>query len=62
MAQAGAEFLEFVLQAASGKKTRTVQAYIFLGADAGGAAIKKEIGADLDYFSVNVELGVSLCG
>ncbi|XAO26179.1 malate dehydrogenase, NAD-dependent [Cryptococcus bacillisporus CA1280] len=58
MAQAGAEFAEFVLQAAYGsQKGKVVQSYVFLGADAGGKEIKKEIGADLDYFSVNVELG-----
>lgn len=57
---AGAEFAEFVLQAAYGsQKGKVVQSYVFLGADAGGNEIKKEIGADLDYFSVNVELGVS---
>ena len=37
----------------------TVQAYVSLGADSGGEAIKKEIGADLEYFSVNIQLGVS---
>ncbi|KIY35783.1 malate dehydrogenase, NAD-dependent [Cryptococcus gattii E566] len=58
MAQAGAEFAEFVLQAAYGsQKGKVVQSYVFLGADAGGKEIKKEIGTDLDYFSVNVELG-----
>ncbi|WVO21573.1 malate dehydrogenase, NAD-dependent [Cryptococcus decagattii] len=58
MAQAGAEFAEFVLQAAYGsQKGKVVQSYVFLGADAGGKEIKKEIGAELDYFSVNVELG-----
>nr|WRH23621.1 malate dehydrogenase [Naematelia aurantialba] len=57
MAQAGAEFTEFVLQAAYGKKPRTVQAYVYLGAESGGEGVKKEIGADLDYFSVNIELG-----
>ncbi|KAL0247143.1 malate dehydrogenase, NAD-dependent [Cryptococcus tetragattii IND107] len=58
MAQAGAEFADFVLQAAYGsQKGKVVQSYVFLGADAGGKEIKKEIGADLDYFSVNVELG-----
>lgn len=57
---AGAEFAEFVLQAAYGsQKGKVVQSYVSLGADAGGKEIKKEIGADLDYFSVNVELGVS---
>lgn len=49
-----------MLQAAYGsQKGKVVQSYVFLGADAGGKEIKKEIGADLDYFSVNVELGVS---
>ncbi|WWD20288.1 malate dehydrogenase, NAD-dependent [Kwoniella shandongensis] len=58
MAQAGAEFTDFVLQAAfGGKKGKVVQSYVFLGADAGGEGVKKEIGSDLDYFSVNVELG-----
>jgi len=56
---AGAEFAEYVIQAAFGKeKPPTIQAYVFLGAEAGGEAVKKEIGADLDYFSVNIELGV----
>ncbi|KAK8849660.1 malate dehydrogenase, NAD-dependent [Kwoniella newhampshirensis] len=58
MAQAGAEFTEFVLQAAFGsQKGKVVQSYVFLGAEAGGDGVKKEIGSDLDYFSVNVELG-----
>jgi len=57
MALAGAEFADYVLQAAAGKKVKTVQAYIFLGAEAGGEEVKKEIGADLDYFSVNIALG-----
>ncbi|ORX37735.1 putative L-malate dehydrogenase [Kockovaella imperatae] len=58
MAQAGAEFAEYVLKAAfGGEKVRTVQAYIDLGADAGGAAVQKEIGADLSFFSVNIQLG-----
>lgn len=56
---AGAEFAEFILQAAVNGKSSTVQAYVHLDADAGGAGIKKEIGSDLDYFSVNVQLGVS---
>lgn len=57
---AGAEFAEYVIQAAfGGKKVRTVQAYIDLSAEQGGENIKKEIGADLGYFSVNIQLGVS---
>ena len=56
---AGAEFAEYVIQAAfGGKQVRTVQAYIDLGAEAGGAAVQKEIGADLAFFSVNIQLGV----
>jgi malate dehydrogenase len=58
MAQAGAEFAEFILQAAFNGKSSTVQAYVHLGADAGGEEVKKEIGTELDYFSVNVQLGV----
>ena len=57
---AGAEFADFVLQAAfGGKKVKTVQAYIDLEADAGGKSVQKEIESDLGYFSVNIELGVS---
>ena len=36
-----------------------MQSYIYLGGSSEGQAIQKEIGAELDYFSVNVELGVS---
>ena len=63
---AGAEFTEYILQAAFGNnkngnnKNKTVQAYIDLTAESGGEAIKKEIGGDLAYFSVNVQLGVSV--
>ena len=60
MAQAGAEFASFVIEAAFGGQTvKTVQAYIDLTADAGGAEVQKEIGADLAFFSVNLKLGVS---
>ena len=55
---AGAEFAEYVIQAAAGKTGKVVQAYVNLAADAGGQAIQKEIGADLEYFSVNIKLGV----
>lgn len=58
---AGAEFTEFILQAAFGdKKSKTVQAYVDLSAESGGDAIKKEIDSDIAYFSVNIQLGVSL--
>ena len=57
---AGAEFAEFILQAAyGGKSDKTVQAYVDLGAESGGEQIKKEIDSDLTYFSVNIKLGVS---
>ncbi|EIW71518.1 hypothetical protein TREMEDRAFT_73330 [Tremella mesenterica DSM 1558] len=59
MAQAGAEFAEFVLEAAFGGKSKVVQAYVYLGADSGGAAVQKEIGTELEYFSVPIELGSS---
>ena len=60
MAQAGAAFAEFVLNAAfGGKKQKVVQAYVDLAAAPGGEEVKKEIGADLSFFSVNLELGVS---
>lgn len=57
MAQAGALFADWVLQAAFNGKKTVVQSYIDLESAPGGAAIKKEIGADVAYFSVNVELG-----
>jgi malate dehydrogenase len=57
---AGAEFAEYVIEAVfGGKKVKTVQAYVDLNAEAGGEGIKKEIGSDLGYFSVNITLGVS---
>lgn len=57
---AGAQFAEYILQAAYGNgKGKIVQSYVYLDAAEGGAGIKKEIGSDLDYFSVSVQLGVS---
>jgi malate dehydrogenase len=61
MAYAGAEFTAKVLRAVKGEKGIVAPSYINLTADkAGGEAVKKEIGQALDYFSVPVELGVSL--
>ncbi|EPQ55817.1 NAD-malate dehydrogenase [Gloeophyllum trabeum ATCC 11539] len=58
MAYAGAEFAEKLLRAAKGEKGIVAPTYVHLSADkAGGDAIKKEIGKDLDYFSAPVELG-----
>ena len=60
MAYAGAEFAAKVIDALSGKKGLVSPSYIHLDADKeGGAALKKEIGKQLDYFSTNVEIGVS---
>jgi len=58
MAYAGAEFASKVLRAVKGEKGIVAPTYVNLGADkAGGDALKKEIGANLDYFSAPVELG-----
>ncbi|KZT23054.1 malate dehydrogenase [Neolentinus lepideus HHB14362 ss-1] len=58
MAYAGAEFAEKILRAVKGEKGIVAPTYVHLSADkAGGDAIKKEIGKDLDYFSAPVELG-----
>jgi malate dehydrogenase len=60
MAYAGAEFAAKVIDALSGKKGLVAPSYVHLDADKeGGAALKKEIGKELDYFSTNVEIGVS---
>ena len=60
MAYAGAEFAAKVIDALSGKKGLIAPSYVHLDADKeGGAALKKEIGKHLDYFSTNVEIGVS---
>ena len=62
MAYAGAEFAIKVIDAINGKSGIIAPTYVHLSADkAGGDAIKKEIGRDLEYFSSNVELGVSIC-
>lgn len=58
MAYAGAEFASKVLRAVKGEKGIVAPTYVNLGADkAGGEALKKEIGANLEYFSAPVELG-----
>lgn len=59
MAYAGAEFAYKVIRAAKGEKGIVAPTYVNLTADAeGGAALKKEIGKDIAYFSAPVELGV----
>ncbi|KZT53194.1 malate dehydrogenase [Calocera cornea HHB12733] len=58
MAYAGASFVEKVLRAVTGEKGVIAPTFVYLEADpVGGAEIKKEIGGDVAYFSVNVELG-----
>jgi len=58
MAYAGAEFAAKVLRAVKGEKGIVAPSYVNLAADpAGGDALKKEIGKELEYFSSNVELG-----
>ncbi|TFY84005.1 hypothetical protein EWM64_g16 [Hericium alpestre] len=58
MAYAGAEFATKVLRAVAGEKGIVTPSYVHLTADpAGGDALKKEIGADLEFFSSNVEIG-----
>ncbi|KAI0696148.1 malate dehydrogenase [Cytidiella melzeri] len=58
MAYAGAEFANSVIKAVKGEKGIVVPTFVSLSADpAGGDALKKEIGADLDFFSAPVELG-----
>jgi len=58
MAYAGAEFAEKIIRALKGEKGIITPSYIHLSADkSAGAAVKAELGAELDYFSVKVELG-----
>ena len=59
MAYAGAEFAIKVIKALNGQKGIIAPSFVSLTADpAGGEALKKEIGADLEYFSAPIELGV----
>lgn len=61
MAYAGAEFATKVIRALKGEKGIIAPTFVSLAADeAGGAAIKKELGQELEYFSSRVELGVSI--
>jgi malate dehydrogenase len=60
MAYAGAEFAEKVIRATKGEKGIIAPSYVNLAADpAAAASITQEIGAELDYFSVRVELGAN---
>lgn len=59
MAYAGAEFANAIIRGAFGEeKGIIVPTFVNLAADAsGGEALKKELGADLDFFSARVEIG-----
>jgi malate dehydrogenase len=58
MAYAGAEFAIKVIKAIKGEKGIIAPSFVHLTADpAGGEALKKEIGADLEFFSAPIELG-----
>src|SRR5260370_35997603 len=59
MAYAGAEFAQKALRALKGEKGIITPTYVHLSADLkGGVDVKKEIGAELEYFSAPIELGV----
>jgi len=58
MAYAGAQFADMMLKALKGEKGIITPSFVHLTADkAGGDALKKELGKELDYFSAPVELG-----
>jgi malate dehydrogenase len=59
MAYAGAEFAAKVIRAVKGEKGIVAPSYVSAEADtSGSAALAKELGEELAYFSTNVELGV----
>lgn len=61
MAYAGAEFAAKIIRAVKGEKGIIAPSYVSVEADAaGGAALTKELGQELAFFSSNVELGVRL--
>ncbi|KAG8908807.1 hypothetical protein FRB99_003045 [Tulasnella sp. 403] len=62
MAQAGYQFASYCIDAivSKGSKTFTTPSYINLDADRdGGEAVRKELGAEVDYFSVRIVLGAN---
>ena len=60
MAYAGAEFASKILRAFKGEEGIVAPSYVSLEADpVGAAALIKELGTEIAYFSSNVELGVS---
>jgi hypothetical protein len=59
MAYAGAEFANKIVRAIKGEKGIVVPSFVALKADpTGGAALAKELGAEPEFFSSKVELGV----
>jgi malate dehydrogenase len=59
MAYAGAEFAEKVLRALKGETGIIAPSYVHLTAEkAGGEALQKELGRNLEFFSAQVELSV----
>jgi malate dehydrogenase len=60
MAYAGAEFAAKIIRAVNGEKGIVAPSYVSVEADAaGGAALTKELGEELAFFSSNVELGTN---
>lgn len=60
MAYAGAEFASKILKALKGEKGIIAPSFVHLSADsAGGEALKKELGQNLEFFSSRVELGLA---
>jgi malate dehydrogenase len=58
MAYAGAEFAAKIIRAVKGEKGIIAPSFVSVEADAsGGAAVTKELGEELAFFSSNVELG-----
>ena len=61
MAYAGAKFANLLIDSWKNKNTQYItQTYVSLDSAEGGAKVKEELGAQLEYFSVNVQLGVCL--
>ena len=58
MAYAGERFADLVIRASLGETGLVAPSYVNLAADAdGGAALRKELGKDLEYFSSRIALG-----
>jgi len=58
MAYAGAEFASKILKALKGEKGIVAPSFVHLSADkAGGEALKKDLGQNIEYFSSRIVLG-----